>query len=202
MSSCVFCNFSKIKDRTIATIDGFHVTVSLGQITNGGYLLLIPTQHTTCLGTMNRSQINNFEAVLDETSDNLYHVYDNPVTFFEHGIVGQTVFHAHLHIFPGNVDIGKRITIDFPNFEIQTVKDFSELGLLYKKRKDPYLLWSSPKKELHVCWNPPAKGEYLRNATAEDLGVPERASWRNMDPTLDKKLINKTFDQLFPLFNP
>jgi len=151
---------------------------------------------------MGKIQARHFDAVLDETFDNLYLEYDQPVTFFEHGIVGQTIFHAHLHIFPGTVDIKKRIIADFPDSEIQAIKDFSELRLLYKKRKEPYLLWSTPKNEILVCWNPPAKGEYLRTVTAESLKVPERASWRNMNPKLDKELIDQTMTRMFPFFNP
>lgn len=201
MTGCVFCDFTKIEERTIATINGFHITISLGQITNGGYLLLIPTKHTLCLGSMGQAQAYNLETTLDEILDNLWLEYDKPITFFEHGLVGQTVKHAHLHIFPGSVNIKKRITTDFPNSEIQAIKDFSELRLLYKKRKEPYLLWSTQKNETLVCWNPPAPPEYLRLITAEILKVPERASWRKMDPKLDQKLIDETMFRLFPYFN-
>jgi diadenosine tetraphosphate (Ap4A) HIT family hydrolase len=202
MTTCVFCDFSKIKDRTIATIDGFHVTISLGQITNSGYLLLIPTKHTTCLGAMGKIQTRHFEAVLDEAFDNLYLEYDQSVSFFEHGLVGQTIKHAHLHIFPATVNLKKRIVTDFPNSEIQVIKDFSQLRLEYKKRKTPYLLWSTPRGEMLACWNPPAPPEYLRIIVAEILGIPERASWRNMNPKLDKKLADETMSRLFPYFNP
>ena len=202
MSDCVFCNFSKIKERIIATIEGFNIVATLGQITNGGYLLLIPTRHTSCLGNLKSDEITSLENVLSQTMVFLEEEYQSGVTLFEHGIVGQTVKHAHLHLIPSKIKFHKSIVSDFPHSEIQSITSLTQLSNLYKKRQEPYLLWSTVNSNYQICWNPPAAPEYLRILSAQALGVPERASWRNMNPQLDKELIDQTITKMFPFFNP
>lgn len=73
--ACTFCDFSKIEARTVATIDGFHLTVSLGQITNGGYLLLIPQKHTSCLGTLTKAQSSHLDHLINQVITTLEEEY-------------------------------------------------------------------------------------------------------------------------------
>lgn len=200
MTNCIFCDFSKIKDRTVATIEEINLVVTLGQITNGGYLLLIPTKHIACLGSLNKIQVSSLESVLQKTSSLLQTEYQKRVTIFEHGIVGQTINHAHLHILPDSFNLTPKIRSDFPDCEIQLINNFQELRKLYKKRKEPYLFWSTSLSEYLVCWNPPAPPEYLRLKAAELLDVPERGSWRKMDSVLDKSLAEDTLRRLIPAF--
>jgi hypothetical protein len=80
------------------------------------------------------------------------------------------------------------------------LRTLADLIRVYQKRKEPYLLWSTPDDELWACWNPPAPPQYLRTITAELLGVPERGNWRNMDPELDKQLYTETTLRLRPYF--
>lgn len=200
--SCVFCDFSKIEKRTIATIEGFHITISLGQITNGGYLLIIPKKHTSCLGALTKAQATHLDHLTNQVIFSLEDEYQQSITFFEHGIVGQTINHAHLHIFPAKVNLKDQILKDFPDSKIEAIEDFSEFRKRYRYSRFPYLLWSTPKNETLVCWNPPAKPEYLRLVAANLLNVPERGSWKNMDPKLDEKLANETKLKLAPIFVP
>lgn len=194
--SCTFCDFSKIEKRTVATIENFHIVISLGQITNGGYLLIIPQKHTPCLGSLTKSQATKLDHLSNFLVNLLEDEYSQPVTFFEHGIVGQTIPHAHLHLFPAGINLKDQIEIDFPQARIEAVKDFSSFRKTCRANRQPYLLWSTPKNEILVCWNPPAKPEYLRLVTANILNVPERGSWKNMDQALDLDLTSQTMNKL------
>jgi diadenosine tetraphosphate (Ap4A) HIT family hydrolase len=201
MTDCVFCDPEKFKTRTIASIDGVNIVATLGQITEGGYVLLIPTDHVPCLGAMNNDQIGTIKRIASRIIQAIKQEYQKPVTIFEHGIVGQTIKHAHLHFLPANIDLSHRIQSDFPESEIQTIKGFDELQQMYRTRQEPYLLWSTPSGQFSVCWSPPAQPQYLRIISAETLHVPERADWKKMDPELDKELINETICLLAPCFN-
>ncbi len=198
MTDCVFCDPEKIKPRTIASFDGVNIVATLGQITEGGYVLLIPTDHVPCLGAMNKKQIS----IVDNISRQIDHVlrkeYNSGVTIFEHGIVGQTIKHAHLHLFPEFVYLTDKIRSDFPKSEIQFVKNLVDLQFQYQKRQEPYLFWSTTLGKFRVIWNPPAPAQYLRIVSADLLGVPERADWKKMDPELDKTLIDETMKRLSP----
>lgn len=122
------------------------------------------------------------------------------VMIFEHGIVGQTIKHAHLHYIPEVCSITEKICSDFPNNEITTISSLSKLQYLYKERQEPYLLWRDSGGEMKVCWNPLALPQYLRTITTEALGRPERSNWRNMNPELDKRLIQETIRRLKAYF--
>jgi diadenosine tetraphosphate (Ap4A) HIT family hydrolase len=201
MTDCVFCDPEKIKPRTIASLDVVNIVATLGQITEGGYVLLIPTNHVPCLGAMDKEQIKIIDQVADQTVQAIKSEYRSSVMIFEHGIVGQTIKHAHLHFLPAEIDLSNRIQSDFPESEIQTVKSLTELQRTYQARQEPYLLWSTPSGQFSTCWNPPAQPQYLRIISAEILNVPERADWKKMDPELDKALIDETIKKLAPYFN-
>lgn len=46
--NCVFCDKAKLGDRLISENDGWYVAATLGQITDGGYVLIIPKEHISC----------------------------------------------------------------------------------------------------------------------------------------------------------
>ena len=201
MTDCVFCDPDKIKSRTIVSLDGVNIVATLGQITIGGYVLLIPTDHVPCIGAMDKEQIKIIDRVADLIVQAIKSEYKSPVLIFEHGIVGQTIKHAHLHFLPTDIDSSHRIQSDFPKSEKQIIEDLASLQLLYQTRQEPYLLWSTSSGKFSVCWNPPAQPQYLRIISAEMLNVPERADWKKMDPELDKTLIDETIRKLAPHFN-
>ena len=124
-----------------------------------------------------------------------------PVTIFEHGIVGQTIKHAHLHLLPGAADLTSKIRADFPSSEIEEIRGISYLPEIYSQISKPYLFWTTPSGKSLVCWNPPAPPQYLRIIFSEAVARPERANWRNMDPELDKKLWTETVRHLKPYFS-
>lgn len=210
-SNCPFCDINQFKERLIAEIDGFFIIASLGQITNGGYVLLFPKKHVPCMGTLRREKASRMlslankvcrvltrEYGLKQSRESLY-----PVTLFEHGIVGQTVKHAHLHFLPTILDLTPRILSDFPESQIEQIEYVGHLQNLYRKKPQPYLNWMIGQEgntKVRICWDPPAPPQYLRIIAAEALGRPERANWRTMDSKLDKRLWSETVRRLKPYF--
>jgi len=43
--NCPFCDKKQFEERLIAEVDGFYLIATLGQITDGGYVLLVPKEH-------------------------------------------------------------------------------------------------------------------------------------------------------------
>lgn len=202
-AECVFCDRTKFEEHLIRELKDFWVIATLGQITDGGYTLLVPKRHVSCLGAMNESETEPFLRAMKKVDISLSEfnragTYQR--TIFEHGIVGQTVKHAHLHFLPVAIDMTSRIKQDFPNAEFEKVQNVLHLQELYGKRQEPYLFWSIPGDRFMACWNPPAPPQYLRIVVAEALGRPERANWRTMDPELDKRLWSETVTRLKPYF--
>ena len=65
----------------------------------GGHILIIPKRHISCMGSLSNSIFRKFEKYYQLVKDFVERNYGN-VVIFEHGITGQTVFHAHVHFFP------------------------------------------------------------------------------------------------------
>lgn len=206
-NDCVFCDRTQFENRLIAETDEHYVIATLGQIT-GGYVLVFPKEHILCMGALTPQQINSMFGVAKEACIAVSMEYQGgtsrnhiPVTMFEHGIVGQTVKHAHLHILPAVIDFTPKIHADFPTAEIEELSWNEHFLALYRKHPQPYLFWTEPKLKAMVCWNPPAPLQYLRIIAAELLGHPERANWRAMDSELDKRLYLETVTRLKPYFS-
>ncbi|MEK7090616.1 MAG: HIT family protein [Patescibacteria group bacterium] len=212
-SACVFCDRKNLEERLIYENDDFYVAATLGQITDGGYILIIPKRHVVCLTELTshipNSETGRLTSLSLEVNTILkaeykkikgFYSYTDITTMFEHGIVGQTVKHAHLHMLPDLKDFSRRIKKDFPQSEIQELKYAEHIQKLYKDNPRPYLFWTNVIGKGTVCWNPPAPAQYLRLIAAELLGRPERGNWKNMDPELDKRLSEETVRRLKPYF--
>ena len=207
--NCPFCDIRQFKERLIAEVDGFYVIATLGQITNSGYVLIIPKRHVPCIGAMEEPELKALSDVLHtKVRPAFENEYPPDRMMFEHGIVGQTVQHAHLHILPGRFRLSPKIDEDFPirAYERDVLCmsiPLVSLGVLYRQKQKPYLLWKDESTLWYetVCWDPPAPPQYLRTLTAEALGRPERANWRTMDPELDRRLWSETVRRLKPYFS-
>ncbi len=201
-SNCIFCDKSKIQERIVFEDDFFYIIATLGQITDGGYLLLIPKQHVPCIGAMEQSYLEKVDEMSRKIIDALVKEYRTHfVTIFEHGIVGQTVNHAHVHFLPAyGVCFWEQVMWAFPKSPVCNHSKFAEVGKLYSGMKKPYLLvgenenpGSGRSLELYTSHDPiNVPPQFLRTVIAEELGRPERANWRNMDAELDKKLWSET----------
>ncbi len=205
-NNCVFCDRTKLGERLITENSGWYVAATLGQII-GGYALVIPKAHISCMGALTSRETEAMLKITKEVCRALSLEYQHstsatpyPVIVFEHGIVGQTIKHAHLHLLPTVIDLTPKIRADFPESEFEELQYAAHLKELYNKRQEPYLFWTVPSGKSMVCWNPSAPPQYLRLIMAELLGHPDRGNWRNMDPELDKQLGQETVDRLKPYF--
>jgi diadenosine tetraphosphate (Ap4A) HIT family hydrolase len=205
-NNCAFCDRTQFEERIIAETDEYYCIATLGQIT-GGYVLVAPKEHILCIGAFNQEQIDSFIRITQKVCPAVASEYQQgqgtisrSLTLFEHGIVGQTVKHAHLHIVPAMVDMTHRIRADFPDTKIEEFEHTAYLREQYTKHPQPYLFWTTPNSTAMVCWNPPAPLQYLRIVAAELRGSPERANWRAMDPKLDRRLWSETVKRLKPYF--
>lgn len=231
-NDCVFCDRTQFEERLVAEHsvvenEEYNIIATLGQITDGGYVLVVPKKHISCMAALPSHEMGSMVTALQEAYTALASEYKHkysasirfcPVTIFEHGIVGQTIKHAHLHLLPAVIDLSPKIRADFPTAEIQELSydahlqrdgyvhvsldnTYVHLYEIYKKRQEPYLFWTTTIGRPMVCWNPPAPLQYLRIIAAELLDRPERANWRTMDPELDKQLGSGTVTRLKPYFS-
>lgn len=207
---CVFCDRAQFEERLIFENRDWYVIATLGQITDGGYVLLVSRRHAPCVGSVTEPEIAELCSVLEIARQAVEKEYDFQPIIFEHGIVGQTIQHAHLHLLPVEINLNRKVLDDFPNEDTDLVispEAFETFRRVYASCGGKYLLCGNFLRSLRgyslmlqVVWDPPAPAQYLRKVAAELLGRPERANWRNMDPELDKRLWKETVERLRPYF--
>lgn len=205
---CIFCDKSQFEERLCGEADDFWVIATLGQITDGGYVILVPKRHVKCVGAMEDAEIMLLEQLKNRVDEALAEEYGiGAETLFEHGIVGQSIKHAHLHLIPAKLDISTRIKRDFGSiswiYKLPPARALQFLATTHVyKNYEPYLLWQDATNyHWQICWNPQnVPMQYMRLIIAEALNRPERGNWRNMDPELDKKLWSETVRRLKPYF--
>lgn len=197
--TCVFCDRKNFEERIIAETSLLYYVATLGQITDGGYTLVIPKRHVSCVAAMREGEVAEIDRAAEKASSAIKAEYGIRPILFEHGVVGQTVQHAYLHLVPAKIRLCGRISRDFPG----RVYFLPSLEILRWVRKNipggrKYLFWSTPEGLLKAVADPPAPPQYLRTITAELMGRPERANRWNMDPELDRKLWSSTVTRLAP----
>lgn len=200
-SGCVFCDRTKFGEERLITEDNNHyVVATLGQI-KPGYVLIIPKQHISCIGAMGENEISDIETLMLTTKDAIEIEYGIRPIVFEHGIVGQTIQHAHLHLLPAKIRLCGRIYRDFPSSQVCFLDSLKLLKWTYDVMGGKkYLFWSTPEGLLKAIIDPPAPLQYLRLIAAELTGHPEYGNWRNMDPEIDKQRWQETVNRLKPYF--
>lgn len=202
---CVFCDRSKFEEQLVGETGDFWIIATFGQISDGGYVLLMPKSHIPCIGAMEDTGAIATGLMEEKIRHALLLEYGSVrTTVFEHGIVGQTVPHAHIHLVPEPCLMTARISGDFPASEMtNNIETWRQLCGQYRSKQKPYLFWRDVNSAAYanVCWDPLAPPQYLRVVVAEALGRPERANWRTMDPELDKRLWTETVKRLKPYFS-
>jgi len=205
-AKCVFCNADSFKGRVVAEDKNFWVVPTKGQITDGGYLLIIPKKHYRCIGEMESDVAGELTTLNDYLRGVLVGEYNSLVSGFEHGIGGQSIPHAHWHLFPAPVDFTARIANDFQSCETNTLISLRDVPRSFNLTKESYLLWQTPDGLLRACYmnaGPQSVPmQYLRTVAAQLLNRPERGNWRTMDPALDDRLCEETVQRMAKYFKP
>lgn len=121
---CIFCNIAtKLKENVIWEDDIFWIIYDGFPIAEP-HLLIIPKSHMLHYGQLPTDQFTH----LNEIKQNVQKVLARPLLFFEHGDIGQTVKHAHLHAIPfeGTVDDAIAL-VNLPG-TTESIVDFSDVA--------------------------------------------------------------------------
>ncbi|MFZ5845012.1 MAG: HIT domain-containing protein [Patescibacteria group bacterium] len=175
VKDCPHCDLQSFAlEHPLFTTENFLVVCDVHPLVEG-HLLIIPRKHISCVGEYSEAMFLEFKDLYSQFS---YFVKDayGAVSSFEHGIAGQTVFHAHTHILPYAGDLlsiipeGKEKT--------RAIKDISELRDIYRNEGE-YLFFSIDNNYWLVDTNL-AVPRFFRGRFARALGVPERGNWKEV----------------------
>lgn len=193
---CEFCKRDQLEKRLITESKNFIVIGGKGQIVEG-YSLIIPKKHVLCFGLLSSNVLEEYIELKDKVDKVTTAAYQKPL-YFEHGIIGQTVPHAHMHCVPSNADLLPRMMLR--NYSIKQKRTLSSEVELRDVLKDfgPYYYYESG--GLKMAFDVNVCEMALRVALADSLGIPEAADWKNVNQDDDEKSIKRTIGNLKKLF--
>lgn len=197
LDGCVFCadtpeKRAKLTERVLES-DNFMVFPTVGQIVEG-YLLIVSKEHYACFGAMPDSILDELIELKKEVDRRVTKAYQKPI-YFEHGGIGQTIFHAHMHVIPFPMEKEEKVfdayRNDFPiNRRLNSLKDLQQVW----KKDGMYLFYEVNDHKFSFFTH--IMPMYARIVVANALDTPERANWRTMDRDLDNRLIESTLQKL------
>lgn len=159
-----------------------------------GHVLIIPKKHLSCIGEYPTPEYLEFLSLFKKYSDFIKKTY-GAISAFEHGKIGQTVFHSHVHLLPFNGSPLEIIPEGLNNLVL--FNDFSYLKDVFRK-EGKYLFFSISDQK----WTVDTKlgvPRFFRDRFANALHVPERGNWKDMDK--NKNIMEKARVEMRQLQN-
>jgi len=147
-----------------------------------GHILIIPKTHLSCIGEYDDATLAKFMPLHAKVMKFLHEEYGQPVGVFEHGKLGQTVFHSHVHYMPF-VGTPTDIVPEGAN-KLSPLANLSDLKGIFG-REGGYLYFGIDDAMWTVDTSLAAP-RFFRDRFARALGVPEYGNWKAMheNPTI------------------
>lgn len=87
-----------VPEHTLFETEHFRISADDHPITEG-HLLIIPKENISCVGEFSPERMEEFIQLYERSRQFIQDTYGS-VSTFEHGRVGQTIYHAHVHVLP------------------------------------------------------------------------------------------------------
>lgn len=163
--------------------DNFRIVCDVHPLTKG-HILIIPKKHLSCIGEYPPEIFKEFVNLYQKFSDFIKITY-GAISSFEHGRIGQTVFHSHVQMFPFSGAWSDIIPEGKNN--IRAIYDFKDLTSTFTK-EGKYLFFSIEDDKWLVNTDLGTPG-FFRNRFAKAMGNPLRGNWKKMSQ--DRELMKK-----------
>lgn len=155
----------------LAEDDLFYVVCDANPLIEG-HILIIPKEHIPCVGAFSDKFLERFVHWRYKVTRFLKLKYLKYAAF-EHGIIGQTVFHAHVHFLPAAANLTDIVPEKEGTFQIHSLNDLSDIYLIHKK----YLFLEINGKYYIVNSHLGTPGLF-RHRFASFFNVPQRGDWK------------------------
>lgn len=159
-----------------------------------GHILIIPKHHLSCVGEYGKELFQEFIKLYKEFSIFVEETYGS-VNSFEHGKIGQTVFHSHVHLLPFS---GKAIGIVPEGIDkLRKINSISKLIEIFNN--DGQYLFFSTKEGKWIVDSSIGAPRFFRDRYAKCLEKQERGSWKEMHS--NKQIMKKAENEIYNLEN-
>jgi len=178
--NCPHCNFSSFAFTSpLEETSDFKIICDVHPLLEG-HILIIPKKHISCIAEYSEKEYVQFLSLFRKYSDFIQKTYGS-VSTFEHGKIGQTVFHSHIHLLPFAGSPEEIIPEGLQNLTL--FSDFSHLKTIYEK-EGKYLYFSISNQMWTVNTELGAP-RFFRDRFANALHVSERGNWKEMNKNKD-----------------
>ena len=161
----------------------FYIVCDVHPLTKG-HILIIPKSHLSCIGAFPQIFFTEFEKQYQKVKNFLIKSYGN-YALFEHGVIGQTVFHCHLQCFPFSGRISDIVPEADKYREIKKIND-----LISEYHVHGCYLFVEVENKLFLVNRGIGKPGFFRDRFATYFGHPERGNWKKAK---DNQQLKKLF---------
>jgi len=137
-----------------------------------GHVLIIPKKHISTMGSLSKNDFKKFSQHYLKIKRFLNAEY-GPIGIFEHGVIGQTVFHAHTHFLPFDKSTE---TLHIKNDQFRKISALEEIKSEFSKKKK-YLFFENINQKYLVNTDI-GYPRFFRELFAKSLKVNHRANWK------------------------
>jgi len=172
---CPHCNLSSFATKhPLKETKNFIVVCDVHPLIEG-HILIMPKQHISCIGEYRKNFLDEFLELYKQFLNFIKQTYGS-VSSFEHGKIGQTVFHSHVHLLPFK---GKPTEIvPEGTGKLSKLQTISELIAVFNK--DNKYLFFSIEDNLWIVDLLLGAPRFFRDRFAKVLGNPNRGNWKQM----------------------
>lgn len=137
-----------------------------------GHILIIPKEHMPCMGALSKQLFSRFTELYKQVKVFINEYYGQ-LAVFEHGIIGQTVFHAHIHFLPFDN------TIDSIIPEADLLREINSIDQLKTEFEQcGKYLYTEINNRKWLVDSSLGYPRFFRERFGKTLGAEERANWK------------------------
>jgi diadenosine tetraphosphate (Ap4A) HIT family hydrolase len=172
-----FFSREMLSSRIIKSVQNFVALPGLGAI-RPGYVLILPKVHVRSFAFLDQPIIEELEQLKKELVQLITRKLSN-VIVCEHGPVeitssaGSCIDHAHLHIFPTEIDLFPRLS---QLFRYRAIKSIHELSY-FRLSQRPYIYYEKDNRCFSFEVDRDIPSQYIRKILWEEEGKPDEWDW-------------------------
>ena len=181
---CINCPGGAALKRSLLETDD-HWAVCDAKPLIEGHIEVISKEHISCMGTLDDQTFSKYAELYQKVMAFMNKTYGKTAVF-EHGIIGQTVFHAHTHFLPFSGLIEDIVPEKDSLRKISKIEEIRDEFV--DKGKYLYVAIDDNKWLVDTSIGFP---RFFRDRFAKALGVSERGNWKKAK---DNPVLVKSFE--------
>jgi diadenosine tetraphosphate (Ap4A) HIT family hydrolase len=189
VQDCLHCNPASFAFETLLETTANFFTVCDANPIVEGHVLIIPKAHISCVGGYSSELFKEF-AELNEKVSHFLNTQHGVCSSFEHGKLGQTVFHSHVHYLPFRGNAADIVPEGMQTLtKLLRIEDVQDIF----RERGGYLYFSIGEEKWVVAPALAAPG-FFRDRFARALGKPERGDWKKVRADAELRAMSEKYN--------